>query len=234
MAASRDSLHRSRVLRCAAHSFYQPWCVWDERKTQVKLDSTREARVCLQPYAYDALEPYIDEATMRLHHTKHHQTYTDKLNDAWAELADLAPHLATLSLTEVLSSRLFHIPDLRLRTQIRNHGGGFVNHNLFWSTMAPPTAAAPVEAGGPAAVLEGGGRTREAIRVQWGDLAAFKADFDRLAASVFGSGWVWLLVQVCRWQGCRCAAADASQDANFPFGRCRQSMATSTSVVTFT
>lgn len=155
--------------------------------------NTRPFVLAPLPYDYNALEPFIDEATMRLHHTKHHQTYTDKLNDAWASLTEIAPHLASATLPELLSRRLFEVPDLRLRQLIRNHGGGFLNHNLFWSIMGPRRGGAGAAASG-VAIIEGGGRTRDAIIAQWGSLAAFKTEFDVSAASVFGSGWAWLVV----------------------------------------
>lgn len=126
------------------------------------------------PYAYDALEPYIDAQTMTIHHTKHHQTYVDKLNAA------LAPHpdLQTMPV-ERLVRELNTIPEA-IRTAVRNHGGGVANHAMFWQLLKKD-----VTFGGPAA---------DAIIKTFGGLDQFKEKFSAAAANVFGSGWAWLVV----------------------------------------
>jgi len=142
------------------------------------------------PYAYNALEPHIDEATMRVHHTRHHQTYTDRLNDAWEQLAGVAPELAALPLQQVISSAtLGTIVPNSLAAALRNHGGGFLNHALFWEVMAPPGSEATGAA--PANSMVG-----QAITAQWGSFAAFQAAFGAAAKGLFGSGWAWLVVDV--------------------------------------
>ena len=142
------------------------------------------------PYAYNALEPHIDEATMRVHHTRHHQTYTDRLNDAWEQLSSVSPELAALPLRQVLSSvTLGTSVPTSLAAALRNHGGGFLNHALFWEVMAPPGSEATGTA--PADSMVG-----QAIVAQWGSFAAFQAAFGAAAKGVFGSGWAWLVVDV--------------------------------------
>lgn len=124
-------------------------------------------------YAYDALEPYIDARTMEIHHTKHHQTYIDKLNAA------LEGHGALQSRSaEDLLRSLDTVPEA-IRTAVRNHGGGHANHSFFW-----PTLKKGVPAKGPVV---------EAIAGRFGDLEAFKKEFANAAALLFGSGWAWLV-----------------------------------------
>jgi Fe-Mn family superoxide dismutase len=137
-----------------------------------------------QPYAYNALEPHIDEATMKVHHTGHHQAYTDNLNkglDALKASGAEGAALAALPL-DALLQRLAEVPEA-VRPAIRNHGGGYMNHRLFFCNwMAPPTGAAP-----PAELAA-------AIDAAFGSLDKFKEDFSAAAAKVFGSGWAWLVV----------------------------------------
>ena len=127
-------------------------------------------------YAYNALEPWIDEQTMRLHHDKHHQTYLDNLLKAitGTELENVAP--------ENLLSDLTRIPE-KIRGVVRNHGGGFVNHNLFWEVMAPKAGGAPT------------GDLAKALDKTFGNLESFKEKFAAAAAGQFGSGWAWLVVK---------------------------------------
>jgi Fe-Mn family superoxide dismutase len=138
-----------------------------------------------QPYAYNALEPHIDEATMKVHHTGHHQTYTTNLNAALEKLKAAAPELAALPLAALLQ-RIDDAPEA-LRGPLRNSGGGFVNHLWFFTAwMAPPGAGVGPDP--PAGAL------LEAIVGTWGSVAAFKEAFSNAAATVFGSGWAWLVV----------------------------------------
>ena len=124
------------------------------------------------------------QETMRVHHSKHHQAYTDRLNDAWEKLSAATPELAAIPLRQLITSpgRLGVLPPA-LAAAIRNHGGGYINHALFWDTMAPLGRANV--AGGPAA---------EAIAMQWGSLETFQAAFNAAATGIFGSGWAWLVV----------------------------------------
>jgi len=125
------------------------------------------------PYAYDALEPYIDAKTMEIHHTKHHQTYVDKLNGALKGYDQFADHTA-----EQLVANLSAVPEA-IRTAVRNHGGGHANHSFFWPMLKKDVAAT-----GPAV---------DAIVKQFGSFEAFKEQFSTSAALLFGSGWAWLV-----------------------------------------
>jgi Fe-Mn family superoxide dismutase len=125
-------------------------------------------------YAYDALEPYIDARTMEIHHTKHHQTYIDKLNAA------LKGHDAIEALdVEKLIQDFNAVPEA-IRTAVRNHGGGHANHRFFWSILKKD-----VKAAGPAV---------ETIAKKFGSFDKFKEAFSNAAALLFGSGWAWLVV----------------------------------------
>ncbi|QQQ19639.1 superoxide dismutase [Brevundimonas vitis] len=126
------------------------------------------------PYAYDALEPAIDKATMEFHHDKHHQAYVDKLNEAVA--AD--PSLEGKSLEELFAGMS------KLPKAVRNNGGGHWNHSLFWELLAPAD-----QAGEPSAELAA------AIDRDLGGLDKFKEAFNAAGAAQFGSGWAWLIVQ---------------------------------------
>jgi superoxide dismutase, Fe-Mn family len=126
------------------------------------------------PYAYDALEPYIDETTMRIHHTKHHQTYIDKLNAALEGHAGLQDKTAG-----ELVKDLEAVPEA-IRAAVRNHGGGHANHSFFWSLLKKSGTF--------------GGKVAEAINARFGNFDAFKSEFSNSAALLFGSGWTWLAV----------------------------------------
>ena len=126
------------------------------------------------PYAYDALEPFIDARTMELHHTKHHNTYVQKLNAALDKHADLQTKPLSALLTD-----LNGVPS-EIRGAVRNHGGGHWNHSLFWTVMKKGGGG---EAKGPLA---------DAIKASFGSFAGFKAKFSADAGALFGSGWVWL------------------------------------------
>ena len=126
------------------------------------------------PYSYDALEPHIDEATMKLHHGKHHQAYVDKLNAAVA-----ASEWESKSLDEIMVS-LDKVPD-KIKAAVRNNGGGHYNHSLFWQWMSPTGGGEPT------------GKVAEAINAKFGSFAKFKEEFEAAGMSRFGSGWVWLI-----------------------------------------
>ncbi len=128
------------------------------------------------PYDYAALEPYFDAKTMEIHHTKHHQTYIDKLN---AALTD-HPDLATQTVEELVTG-LAKLPS-EVQTAVRNHGGGHANHSLWWTILQPGSDSEPTGALG------------EALSATFGELAKFKQDFTTAAAGLFGSGWGWLVV----------------------------------------
>ncbi len=132
------------------------------------------------PYPYDALEPVIDAKTMEIHHTKHHNTYVTKLNDAIKDDSNLA----NKSIEELLVN-LNAVPDAK-RTAVRNNGGGHFNHSLFWTLMASP---------GKGGGGEPGGELATAIKGAFGSFNDFKQKFSDAAATRFGSGWAWLGVQ---------------------------------------
>jgi Fe-Mn family superoxide dismutase len=127
-------------------------------------------------YAYDALEPYIDARTMEIHHTKHHQTYVDKLNAA----LENHPVLQEASVEELVAA-LDTVPEAVL-TAVRNHGGGHANHSFFWPLLKKD--------------VDPRGEVVEAIKHQWGGLDSFRTEFANAAGLLFGSGWVWLV-----WNG---------------------------------
>lgn len=125
-------------------------------------------------YPYDALEPFIDARTMEIHHTKHHQAYITNLNAAIKEHSKLSQ----LTAGELVSD-LSQVPE-DIRTVVRNHGGGHVNHGFFWQILKKD-----VNPGGP--VLE-------AINKKFGNFESFKTAFTGAAIKQFGSGWAWLVV----------------------------------------
>ena len=125
-------------------------------------------------YAYDALEPHIDARTMEIHHSKHHAGYTNNLNKA----LESHPELHSKSAEELLAD-LGALPD-GIRTAVRNNGGGFVNHALFWDIMTPGGATAP------------SGALAKGIDAAFGSFDDFKTKLSGAAAGQFGSGWGWL------------------------------------------
>jgi Fe-Mn family superoxide dismutase len=137
------------------------------------------------PYAYDALEPHIDARTMEIHHGKHHAGYTNNLNAAIADTEN-----AGKSIEDILRSI-----DMG-NAALRNNGGGFYNHTLFWSVMSPNGGGLP------------SGELAEAINDAFGDFESFKAAFSKAAATRFGSGWAWL----CSTNGKLDVCSSANQD----------------------
>jgi Fe-Mn family superoxide dismutase len=127
------------------------------------------------PYAFDALEPFIDEQTMQIHHGKHHQAYVNNLNAA----LDKHPELHTKPLERLLAD-LDAVPE-DIRTVVRNNGGGHLNHTFFWQIMGPNAGGAPT------------GAVAEAIDKAFGSFDAFKEAFSKAAVGRFGSGWAWLV-----------------------------------------
>lgn len=126
------------------------------------------------PYAYDALEPHIDAATMTIHHDKHHQAYVDKLNAAVA-----GTEWESKTIDEIIAN-LDQLPE-NIRGPVRNNGGGHYNHTLFWEWMSPTGGGEP---SGPLA---------DAINAAFGSFEKFKEAFEAAGVARFGSGWVWLI-----------------------------------------
>lgn len=128
------------------------------------------------PYAYNALEPHIDAATMEIHHTRHHQTYVNGLNAALEEAK-----LDSSEPVEALVKRIDTLPE-SVRGAVRNHGGGHANHSLFWTVMSPNGGGQPQ------------GALATAIDIELGGMEAFRDAFTKAALTRFGSGWAWLSV----------------------------------------
>jgi Fe-Mn family superoxide dismutase len=127
------------------------------------------------PYAYTALEPYIDARTMEIHHGKHHNAYVTNLNAAVQGTA-----FESKSVEELLRD-IVALPET-IRTAVRNNGGGHANHTLFWNTLSAQGGGAPV------------GKLADAIVATFGSVDAFKEKFETAAKTRFGSGWAWLVV----------------------------------------
>ena len=128
------------------------------------------------PYAFDALEPHIDAQTMEIHHDKHHAAYVNNLNGALKGHADLE----NKSIVELISD-LGAVPT-EIRTAVRNHGGGHLNHSMFWTLMSPGGGGQPA------------GELGDAIASTFGSFDDLKTTFGKAAATRFGSGWAWLSV----------------------------------------
>lgn len=140
-----------------------------------KLNETLMKHILLPlPYDYAALEPHIDEETMKVHHDKHHASYVAKLNEALEKLPQFQDRTA-----DWLLCNLDKIPD-SLRVSVRNNAGGHINHSMYWKAMSPNGGGAPK------------GLLAEAIIRDFGSFDEFKAEFVKAGEKVFGSGWVWL------------------------------------------
>jgi Fe-Mn family superoxide dismutase len=136
------------------------------------------------PYAHDALEPHIDAKTMEIHHGKHHAAYTNNLNAAIA-----GTELEGKTIEEILQA-------CKDKPAVRNNGGGFYNHNLFWQVMSPTGGGEP------------SGELASAINDTFGSFANFKEEFSKAAATRFGSGWAWLCVTNGKLEVCSTANQD--------------------------
>ena len=143
------------------------------------------------PYDYAALEPTIDEATMKLHHDKHHQAYVTNLNGA----VEKHPELGSKS-PEDLIKDLNSVPE-DVRTVVRNNGGGHVNHTMFWQIMKPQGGGQPM------------GNIATQIQADFGDFESFKKQFNEATAKQFGSGWGWLV-----WKGGKLAIVTTPNQDN--------------------
>ena len=146
------------------------------------------------PYALDALEPHLDARTMEIHHSRHHKAYVDNLNKALVD----TPELAKKSIADLVAD-LSAIPE-KIRTTVRNNGGGHDNHSLFWQMMSK----------------SGGGGTpkselAKAIETNFGSFAAFQENFTKAAMSRFGSGWAWLVANRGKLE----IVSTANQDSPF-------------------
>lgn len=128
------------------------------------------------PYDYAALEPYIDTATMQLHHDKHHAAYVKNLNEALAG----DEKLLSMDITDLVQ-HLENVPDT-LRTKVRNNGGGHTNHSLFWQVMTATKGSSPDS------------NLSQKITDSFGDMNLLKDQFSQAALSVFGSGWAWVII----------------------------------------
>ena len=137
------------------------------------------------PYAYDALEQHIDARTMEIHHSKHHNGYTNNLNNAIA-----GTDLEGKSIEDILTGL-----DMD-NTAVRNNGGGYYNHNQFWTAMSPNGGGAPT------------GDLAAAIDSAFGSFDAFKEEFSKAAGTRFGSGWAWLCVKDGKLEVCSSANQD--------------------------
>ena len=134
------------------------------------------------PYAYDALEPHIDTETMHIHHDKHHAAYVANLNKAVADY----PELGKKPVEDLLKD-LNAVPE-KIRTAVRNNGGGHYNHSLFWLMMKPNGGGEPT------------GELAKAIDANFGSFSAFKEQFTKAAMTQFGSGWAWLIFDLNKKQ----------------------------------
>ncbi|WP_341265866.1 superoxide dismutase [Mn] [Morganella morganii] len=141
------------------------------------------------PYAYDALEPHFDKMTMEIHHTKHHQTYVNNTNTA----LEAFPEMANLDIDDLIAQLDKFLADKR--TFIRNNAGGHSNHSMFWKGLKTGTTLQ--------------GDLKAAIERDFGSVEAFQAEFEKAAATRFGSGWAWLVLK----DGKLAVVSTANQDS---------------------
>lgn len=151
------------------------------------------------PYAYNAMEPFIDEETMHLHHDKHLQTYIDNLNEALSSY----PSLQNWTLEQLISNISSLPPDIR--TSVHNNGGGVYNHRLYFSNLQNPAPQRPV------------GILANALLMTFGSFQAFQKQMKAAALSVFGSGYAWLIINAL---GQLQIMTTANQDTPLPLGLC--------------
>lgn len=144
------------------------------------------------PYAYDVLEPHFDARTMEIHHSKHHNTYVTKLNEALEGHDDLLNKPV-----EELIADLSAVPEAK-KTAVRNNGGGHANHSFFWTILSAQGGGAPT------------GELAEAINAKFGSFEDFKKEFANAGATRFGSGWAWLSVKE---DGELCVCSTPNQDS---------------------
>ena len=148
------------------------------------------------PYDYNALEPYIDEQTMKIHHDKHHQAYVDKINSFVK-----GTKFENMPIEDVIKN-LNEAPE-NIRMGVRNHGGGHLNHSFFWTIMAPNAGGEPK------------GSVAEEIKKTFGSIEKFKEDFTNAGLNRFGSGWAWLVVD----NGKLSVISTANQDSPLTEGK---------------
>lgn len=154
-------------------------------------------------YPYDALEPHIDARTMEIHHTKHHNAYVTKLNEALKD----QPQLADRPVIDLIR-KLNDIPE-KMRTAVRNNGGGHANHTFFWEIMAPGGRGQPK------------GKLADAIKATFGGFENFQKEFANAAATRFGSGWAWLCLNGGKLSVCSTSNQDSPwMEENTPILGC--------------
>lgn len=151
------------------------------------------------PYAYDAMEPFIDETTMRLHHDKHLQTYIDNLNQALSKY----PHFQSWSLAQLIVNTSSLPEDIRM--VVHNNGGGVFNHRLYFSNLMNPAPQQPT------------GALAETLQIEYGSYQAFRNQMKAAALSIFGSGYAWLIVNAA---GQLRIITTANQDTPLTMGLC--------------
>ena len=152
------------------------------------------------PYAFDALEPYIDKQTMEIHHDKHHGAYVTNLNKALEQ----APALQDKPIETLLADNCSIVPE-QIQTAVRNNGGGHANHSMFWTILAPNAGGNPT------------GNVAQAINSTFGSFDQFKEKFNAAATTRFGPGWAWLVKNSKGIQIVSSANQDSPiMEANFP------------------
>lgn len=151
------------------------------------------------PYAYNAMEPYIDEKTMKLHHDRHLQTYIDNLNKTLSEY----PQFQDWTLEQLIMN-VPSLPD-EIQTSVKNNGGGVFNHQFYFSNLANSAASHPI------------GMLSESIKNEFGSYESFQNKFKTAALSVFGSGYAWLVVNAA---GQLSIITTQNQDTPLPLGMC--------------